>query len=116
MSGQPSKQDGGLVWRKSDGRCWYCGVVLTVGVFAIDHLVPRSAGGSNAPNNLVPACWSCNSRKGGRALARMRYLLGKPPDAPLFTDEQLDYLESCGLDLREGAPHTFYFEQTGLTP
>lgn len=31
---------------------------------SLDHLVPRSAGGSHDPSNLKTACRSCNSRKG----------------------------------------------------
>lgn len=30
----------------------------------IDHVVPQSKGGSNAPSNCVPCCRSCNSKKG----------------------------------------------------
>lgn len=30
----------------------------------IDHVIPRSAGGSNDPSNLVAACRDCNASKG----------------------------------------------------
>jgi 5-methylcytosine-specific restriction protein A len=34
----------------------------------VDHIVPLSAGGTNAADNLQPLCHSCHSRKtsGGR--------------------------------------------------
>lgn len=32
----------------------------------IDHVIPICQGGGNDPWNLVPACFRCNSRKGGR--------------------------------------------------
>lgn len=32
----------------------------------LDHVVPRSQGGSNHPSNLVPCCHACNNLKGAR--------------------------------------------------
>lgn len=44
--------------------CAYCGTRSDR--MTIDHVVPLSLGGDSHPSNLVPACSSCNSRKGGR--------------------------------------------------
>jgi 5-methylcytosine-specific restriction endonuclease McrA len=30
---------------------------------AVDHIVPRSKGGSDSPENLISACRPCNSHK-----------------------------------------------------
>ena len=35
---------------------------------ALDHIRPRSRGGTDAPENLVPACAVCNSAKGSSIL------------------------------------------------
>jgi hypothetical protein len=43
-----------------DEPCVYCGA----GADTVDHVIPRRAGGSDQPRNLVPACRSCNSKKG----------------------------------------------------
>lgn len=43
--------------------CGYCGVMPAMGV---DHVIPMSRGGPNALDNLVAACWPCNSRKRAR--------------------------------------------------
>ena len=39
--------------------CWMCGAEAT----EIDHVKPLSAGGSNWPANLRPACHPCNRAK-----------------------------------------------------
>lgn len=52
-----------------DGRyCRYCGThERDLGErLALDHVIPRSRGGTDDPENLVPACRSCNSRKGAK--------------------------------------------------
>jgi 5-methylcytosine-specific restriction endonuclease McrA len=50
--------------RRDNFQCQYCGrkhVELT-----IDHIIPKSRGGSDSWDNLVAACKSCNNRKGSR--------------------------------------------------
>lgn len=41
--------------------CAYCGREATT----VDHIIPVSLGGDMHPTNLVAACRSCNSSKGG---------------------------------------------------
>jgi hypothetical protein len=41
-------------------RCVYCGEPADV----LDHVVPRSRGGTDDPENLVAACNGCNGDKG----------------------------------------------------
>ena len=42
----------------------------------VEHLVPRSKGGSNRPSNLTVSCGSCNLKKGAKSLGD--FLSGKP--------------------------------------
>lgn len=44
--------------------CRYCGEAAD----AVDHIVPRRLGGSDAMNNLTAACHGCNARKNDRRL------------------------------------------------
>jgi hypothetical protein len=44
--------------------CAYCG--KTEVPLEIEHIVPRSRGGSNRPSNLTLACHPCNERKGNQ--------------------------------------------------
>jgi 5-methylcytosine-specific restriction endonuclease McrA len=45
-------------------RCVYCGSCLDMHLATIDHVYPRSHGGSTDPGNLVVACAPCNRMKG----------------------------------------------------
>ena len=52
-----------LIFRKYQAKCWVCGKFGS----EVDHVVPRSLGGSDHPDNLRPICSSCNkgrNRKG----------------------------------------------------
>lgn len=51
---------------KRDGyRCVYCGQKGNAHIaLEIDHVTPRSWGGSNTTDNLVTACARCNNLKG----------------------------------------------------
>ena len=47
------------------GSCAYCGCTPKRNQrLTRDHLLPVSAGGTTTPDNIVPACSSCNSSKG----------------------------------------------------
>lgn len=48
---------------KWDRKCAYCGIDKVVR-FEIDHVKPRSCGGTNAVTNLVLSCRVCNQAKG----------------------------------------------------
>ena len=48
-------------------KCAYCGCELnSSNPPERDHIVPISKGGNNTKENIVPACRSCNARKGDR--------------------------------------------------
>lgn len=56
------------VLEKYGGRCAYCGRTLTAGrkgdtAFQVDHVHARYLGGTDDPDNLVPACRLCNRYK-----------------------------------------------------
>lgn len=44
-------------------RCFYCGEAEGS---TIDHLLPRSLGGKNTVQNIVPSCSPCNTKKRNR--------------------------------------------------
>lgn len=66
---QSTKRLEQAVWKKTHGRCTYCGVHLNPfdrmapDGFHIDHAIPYSRGGTDDLENLVPACRICNFSK-----------------------------------------------------
>ena len=59
-----------LVLERDGYRCVYCGAQNVR--FQLDHVVPRSKGGSDDPSNLATACGPCNASKGAKLLADWR--------------------------------------------
>lgn len=52
------------ILRRDGYRCQYCGTYSTN--LTVDHIIPKSRGGSDTWENLVAACISCNNKKGNR--------------------------------------------------
>lgn len=51
------------VLANSGFRCHYCGRSSVEAVLEVDHVRPRSCGGTDKPDNLVAACYDCNRGK-----------------------------------------------------
>jgi 5-methylcytosine-specific restriction endonuclease McrA len=50
-------------------KCKYCGIEETKEIkLTQDHVIPLSRGGKHMLANIVPACKSCNSRKGTKTI------------------------------------------------
>lgn len=64
--GELSKKARFLILHRDAFTCRYCGLSAPHVVLEVDHVIPRSLGGSNANANLVTSCWDCN--RGKRAL------------------------------------------------
>jgi 5-methylcytosine-specific restriction endonuclease McrA len=63
-------------------RCQYCGQSLPVSQLSLDHVVPRSRGGTTTWENVVASCLRCNTKKGGRTPQEARMKLMRQPAQP----------------------------------
>jgi hypothetical protein len=55
------------IFERSQGKCHYCGTVLTLdGKWHVEHQFPRALGGGDDALNLVAACVRCNLAKSDR--------------------------------------------------
>lgn len=52
--------------RGAKKKCPYCGVILSARTATVDHIVPKSKGGTNRRENKQLACRRCNAAKGSR--------------------------------------------------
>lgn len=61
-------------------KCAYCQRKLLKYKIPItlDHIIPKSRGGSNTPENLVTSCKPCNNKKGDRTPAEAKMTLHVP--------------------------------------
>lgn len=66
------------VFLRDGHACQYCGSTAE----SIDHVVPRSRGGTHSWENVVAACRPCNSRKEDRLLHETSLRLRRLPSAP----------------------------------
>ena len=66
------------VFARDGGRCVYCGATAT----SLDHVIPKSRGGSHAWDNVVSACGRCNHIKADRGIAELGWRLRRQPVAP----------------------------------
>ena len=55
------------VFARDDWTCQYCGARSNL---TVDHVMPRSKGGSSSWENIVASCAPCNRRKGDRCPVR----------------------------------------------
>ena len=60
--------------------CAYCGEVAD----QVDHVIPRSAGGSNDMDNCVACCRRCNIAKGG--VRTKKVFLSTSATPPVFSE------------------------------
>lgn len=51
------------VFKRHGFACLMCGAAEDL---VVDHIIPRSKGGSNLIDNLQPLCGRCNSQKGAK--------------------------------------------------
>lgn len=79
-----SKEWHGSKWIRKDKRlaiylrdglaCCWCGAGVEEGVcLTLDHIAPRSQGGTNDVSNLITACKPCNSRRQDRSVVQYAF-------------------------------------------
>lgn len=70
------------IFRRDGGKCQYCGRGFPRSELTIDHVVPRSLGGTSRWDNVVCSCGRCNRKKGGRTPEQAGMKLLTKPDEP----------------------------------
>jgi 5-methylcytosine-specific restriction endonuclease McrA len=77
------------IFARDRNRCQYCGREFPTSELTLDHVRPRSRGGTTCWTNVVCCCVNCNVRKGGRtpreAHMRLKTRPIKPKRPPVIT-------------------------------
>jgi 5-methylcytosine-specific restriction endonuclease McrA len=67
------------VFARDNWTCQYCGSRANL---TVDHVIPRSKGGSSNWDNIVASCAPCNRRKGDMPLRQVGMVLSRTPRTP----------------------------------
>ncbi len=76
------------IFARDKNKCQYCGKKVPTSELSLDHVIPRTQGGTSNWKNIVCACTNCNKNKGGRRPeeARMKLICKpvKPRHCPII--------------------------------
>lgn len=97
-----------VVWAKTNGRCWYCGIQTNPFVnFSVDHFLVTKPSNDDI-SNLVPCCKTHNSKKGRKTIENFRIYMSGHLEGVKFSKEQLEVLKRKGVKFPY---YEFYFEK-----
>jgi len=93
---------------RDEHRCQYCGRRFPSNQLSLDHVIPKSRGGTTTWENVVCCCLACNIKKGGRTPqeAHMKLVAKpvRPKRSPLITLKLRNPKYECWRMWVEGAP------------
>lgn len=72
------------IFKRDHSTCQYCGGRPGSQELTIDHVIPRSHGGSSTWENCVLACVACNARKANRTPEQAHMRLRRAPFRPAW--------------------------------
>ena len=73
------------IFARDKNTCQYCGKKFPRADLNLDHVIPRSQGGSSSWENVVCSCHQCNRKKGGKTPEQARIRLISQPKRPAWT-------------------------------
>jgi 5-methylcytosine-specific restriction endonuclease McrA len=96
------------IFERDDNTCQYCGRRTKRENLTIDHVIPRSRGGSDNWSNLVLACLACNALKRNNTPGEVGLRLIRPPRKPRWLPHvglHIDVLKKPGWQKFVNAEH-----------
>ena len=73
------------IFARDKNTCQYCGKKFPRLDLNLDHIIPRSQGGTSIWENVVCSCHQCNRKKGGKTPEQARMKLISQPRRPAWT-------------------------------
>lgn len=75
------------IYKRDGYECVYCGSKKNL---TLDHVIPKSRGGTNDWTNLVTSCMKCNLKKANRTPEEAKMVMNKKPHVPsLLTEDNI---------------------------
>lgn len=71
------------IYARDANQCQYCGKYFSTDELNIDHVIPKSQGGTTCWTNVVCSCVRCNTKKGSRTPEQAKMPLIRPAKKPL---------------------------------
>lgn len=110
------------VYKKTDGRCAYCGYDITLSAMHIDHVIPYEFAeilkvigkDVNSEENLFPSCRSCNNYKHTLTIEKMRKAIEAWPRVLYQGSATYRNAIRYGLIIQIPPKVVFCFEEIGL--
>lgn len=74
------------LYLRDNGKCQYCNISVSIKTGTIDHVIPKSRGGTHCWENIVLSCARCNQKKGNKLPAEFHLKISSNPRAPTLFD------------------------------
>lgn len=74
MSSATERTKRDLIIERDKGECYLCSAIMADTHVVLDHIIPKSRGGTHAMNNLAVACRDCDARKGDHLLSELKWV------------------------------------------
>src|ERR1017187_5703808 len=95
------------IYIRDQYQCQYCGQVFSARDLTLDHVIPKSRGGSSKWENLVASCGFCNRKKNDKTPAEAGLkLLRVPRPLTIFTSRGV--LRMSGLQESTWRKYLYY--------
>lgn len=72
------------IYKRDGHQCVYCGSTKNL---TLDHVMPKSRGGTNDWTNLVTSCFKCNLKKSNKTPEEAKMVMIKKPFAPTLVNQ-----------------------------
>ena len=72
------------IYKRDGYECVYCGSKKSL---TLDHVIPKSRGGTNTWENLVTSCFSCNLKKANRTPEEAKMKMNHIPFVPSIMND-----------------------------
>ena len=102
------------IYKRLNGRCAYCGQLITYENMHVEHVQPLVKNGADSRENMLPSCRDCDFLKGERNLEEFRNMLENIATEVFEKKPEYIVAEKFGLIKVTPRPIKFYFETKNI--